>query len=192
MELTLSSEDLGIINWYVDASHAVHHDCHEQSGAMMTLGKGAVISFYRKQKLSAKSSTEAELIGVDDAIPQVLWTRYFIEDQGYTITEDVILQDNMSAMKLEVNGKASSSWKIKHINIRFFFIKDHIDNGEVSVKYCPTEYMWTDIFTKPLQGASFRKMRAMIMSCPEDYCEENSMKIKKIQECPCHTTNHKQ
>ena len=49
----------------------------------MTFGQGAITSFSRKQKLNAKSSIEAELIGVDDALPQILWMRYFLEQQGY-------------------------------------------------------------------------------------------------------------
>ena len=48
----------------------------------MTLGKGVVMSFSRKQKLNAKSSTEAELIRVDDVMPQIMWIKYFLEAQG--------------------------------------------------------------------------------------------------------------
>ena len=80
-----------------------------------------------------------------------------MEAQGYKVKENIIMQDNVSAMKLEKNGRASSSRKTKHINIRYFFIKDKIDTGEVALKYCPTEIMWADVLTKPLQGAQFQK-----------------------------------
>ena len=122
---------------------------------MMTIVGGAITSFSRKQKLNAKSSTETKLIGIDDALPQVLWTQYFMEVQGYKVKENIIMQDIFSAMKLEKNGKASSSRKTKHINISYFFMKDRIDNGEVAIKYCPTEVMWADVLMKPLQGAQF-------------------------------------
>ena len=56
----------------VDASYAIYNDCLGHTGGMMMLGFGAVTSFSCKQKLNAKSSTEAELIGVDDACPQIL------------------------------------------------------------------------------------------------------------------------
>ena len=111
------------------------------------------------------------MIGIDDALPQVLWTRYFMEAQGYKVKENIIMQDNVSAMKLEKNGRASSSRKTNHINIRYFFIKDRIDTGEVAIKNCPTKVMWADVLMKPLQGAYFRKMRSKLMNCETNYCE---------------------
>ena len=57
---------------------------------MMSLGQGAVMSFSKVQKLNARSSTIAELIGVDDAIPDIMWGKYFIEAQGYTVTSNIL------------------------------------------------------------------------------------------------------
>ena len=67
----------------------------------MNMGKGAITSLSRKQKLNTRSSTEAELVAVDDCMSQVLWTKYFLEDQGHPTQATVILQDNSSAIKLE-------------------------------------------------------------------------------------------
>ena len=53
-----------------------------------------------------KRSTEAELVGVDDLMPQILRMRYFLETQGMNISDNVVYQDNQSAMKLEKNGRA--------------------------------------------------------------------------------------
>ena len=138
------------------------------------MGSGAITSFSRKQKINGKSSTEAELIGVDDALPQILLTRYFMESQGYTVKDNILYQDNKSAMLLEQNGKNSSSKRTKHIKVRYFFIQDKIDQGEIKVKYCLTDQMWSDILTKPLLGQQFKLMRAMVMNCPVDYEEANS------------------
>jgi len=66
-------------------------------------------------------------------------------------------------MLLEKNGKASSSKRTKHINIRYFFITDRVNKGEVSLLWCPTGDMIGDFMTKPLQGALFRKFRDQIM-----------------------------
>ena len=71
----------------------------------MTMGKGVGISFSQKQKLNAKSSTEAELIGIDEALPQILWTHYFLEEQGHPTKQNIIHQDNHSSITLEQNGK---------------------------------------------------------------------------------------
>jgi hypothetical protein len=130
----------------------------------MTLGKGTVYATSTRQKLNTRSSTEAELVGVNDVMPQVLWTRYFLEAQGYGVKDSVVYQDNQSAILLEKNGKASSSKRTRHINIRYFFVTDRIAANEVSVEYCPTGDMLADFFTKPLQGSLFKRFRDQIMN----------------------------
>jgi len=127
------------------------------------MGRGFPIISSTKHKANARSSTESELIGVDDMMPQVLWTRYFLKSQGYKVNDNLIFQDNKSAMLLEWNGKASSSKRTKHINVRYFFITDRIWKGEVRVEWCPTKDMVADFMTKPLQGSAFRKFRDLIM-----------------------------
>jgi hypothetical protein len=73
----------------------------------------------------------------------------------------------MSAMLLEKNGKQSSSKRTKHIRVTYFFIKDRVNNGDITIKHCPTGEMSADHFTKPLQGALFRKFRTEIQGIPE-------------------------
>jgi hypothetical protein len=75
----------------------------------MTLRKGTTYGTSTCQKLNMKSSTEAELVGVNDVIPQVLWTQYFLETQGYSVTNSIIYQENQSTMLLKKNGRGSSS-----------------------------------------------------------------------------------
>ncbi len=112
----------------------------------------------KKKKLNTKSSTEFELIGVDDTLfPACLWMQYFMESQGYEISKTVMYQDNKSAILLEENWKSSSRRQTKHIQVCYFFINDRIGIGDVSMKYCPTEDMLGDQFTKTLQGELFRK-----------------------------------
>jgi hypothetical protein len=164
MPLTLEGTNMRIIKWWVDASYAVHPDMRSHTGATMSLDKGSIYSTSTRQKLNTKSSTEAELVGVSDAMSQILWTRYFMEAQGYGVDENVVGQDNMSTMLLENNGRASSSRRTRHINIRFFFVTDRIKNKEMSVAHCPTGEMVADYFTKPLQGALFKKFRNLIMN----------------------------
>jgi hypothetical protein len=93
-------------------------------GGMMSLGKGAAYGTSTREKLNTKSSTEAELVGVNDVMPQILWTRYFLEAQGYGVEDSLVYQDNQSAILLEKNGRASSGKRTRHINIRYFFVTD--------------------------------------------------------------------
>lgn len=164
MPLVLEADDMQLIKWWVDASFAVHPDMKGHTGGVMSLGKGAVYATSTRQKLVTRSSTEAELVGVYDVMPQILWTRHFLESQGYAVQDSIVHQDNKSAMLLENNGRGSSSKRTRHLNIRYFFVTDHIASKDLSVRYCPTSEMISDFFTKPLQGALFRKMRDLIMN----------------------------
>jgi hypothetical protein len=87
----------------------------------------------------------------------------FFRGQGYEFAETKFAQDNQSAIKLEKNGRASCGQKSRHIDIRYFFMKDRIKTEKISVVYCPTEEMLADFFTKPLQGSLFQKFRKVIM-----------------------------
>ena len=86
-----------------------------------------------------------------------------MEAQGYHVRDNVLFQDNKSAMLLEKNGTASSSKCTKHINIRYFFITDRVNKGDISLAWCPTADMVGDFMMKPLQGALFQKFRDQIM-----------------------------
>ena len=78
--------------------------------------------------------------------------------------KNVIYQDNMSAMLLENNGRKSSTKRTKHIELRYFFIHDQIQQDKVLVEHCPTLKMRADFFTKPLQGMLFYCLRDLIMN----------------------------
>ena len=80
--LILEADNSQTVRWYVDAAFAVHKDMKSDTGEIMTMGSGEVISLSTKQKVNARSSTEAELVAVDDVIAKILWTKKFIEWQG--------------------------------------------------------------------------------------------------------------
>ena len=86
-----------------------------------------------KHKINTRSSTESELVGVDDMMSLILWTWYFLNHQGYEVNGNIVFQDNKSTMLLERNGKLLSGKRTKHINVRYFFITDQISKGEVCV-----------------------------------------------------------
>ena len=108
----LKADTLSVVHWWVDASFAIHKDFKSHTGATMTLGKGCPISMSSKQKINTRSSTEAELIGINDALTMILWVRLFLQAQGFTVTDNVIFQDNQSTMLLTKNGWQSSGKKM--------------------------------------------------------------------------------
>jgi hypothetical protein len=163
LPLIMRAAGSGILKWWVDGSFGVHPNKRGDTGGGLSMGRGFPITTSTKQKVNARSSTEAKLVGVDDLMPAICWTRYFMEAQGYKVTENIVYQDNQSAILLERNSKASSSKRVKHINIRYFFVTDWVKNQELTVEWCPTGDMIADFMTKPTQGALFKKFRDQIM-----------------------------
>lgn len=166
MQLILQADSMNVIKWWVDAAYGVRHDFRSQTGAGMSIGNTGRDIFQVKsvkQGLNTKSSTEAEVVAASDMAPYLLWTRYFLEAQGITIDRCILYQDNKSAMLLECNGSLSSSKRTKHINIRFFWLKDRAASGDIDIEHCGTDKMIADFYTKPLQGQKFLNFRDQIM-----------------------------
>ena len=101
MCLVLGKDDTDTMRWWIDALYTVHPNMRGHTGATMTMGNGSVYSSSWKQKMVTRSSTESEVVRVYDVLPQILWAKMFLEDQGVNIKETVIYQDNMSSMLLE-------------------------------------------------------------------------------------------
>ena len=137
-KLRLSMDNIKCIKWYVDAAFTVHTDYKSHTGATMTFGEGAVQSISRKQKLNTRSSTKAELVAADDAAVMILWTKLFLEEQGYAVEKNILYQDNKSAILLEENGRKSSGKRTRALNVRYFFLTDQVEKGNLTITYCPT------------------------------------------------------
>ena len=165
--LTLRANNDGIVRWWIDASYAVHDDMKGHTRATLSLGKGGIYSGSWKQRLVARSSMESELVGVYDVLPQVLWTKQFLEEQGWSDSATVVYQDNTSSILLEKNGRSSSTKCTKHMNIRYFYVTEQIKKKAIHVTHCPTKEMIGDFFTKPLQGSLFIKMRNYVLGNEE-------------------------
>ena len=165
LPLTLGIESLQVVKWWTDASFAVHHDLKSHSGVLGSLGRGAIFAKSRAQKLNTISSTESEVVASSEALAQALWTTSFLKHQGYNVKNALLHQDNQAAIRLHENGIMSRKKGSRHIDIRFFFLKDRIDRGEVEIAFCGTEHMVADFLSKPLQGSVFRRFRDAIMGC---------------------------
>jgi hypothetical protein len=144
-----------VVRAYVDASYGVHADHKSHTGCIVKIGDmGASYFKSVKQKIVSKSSTEAELIAASDSANVPLHIACFLRDQGYTIPAVVLYQDNKSAISLLARGYSSSDLT-KHISLRYFWIKERTDGGEMIIEYCPTEIMYANVLTKPIGGKQF-------------------------------------
>ena len=116
MKWYLNASCLSSIPWWVDGSSGVHWDSKGHTGAMMKMGRGAIINISRKHKMNVSSSTHSELVSIADVLDVIMWCKYFMEAQGYTISTNVLYQDNKSTILLAKNGRMSAGKNSKHIH----------------------------------------------------------------------------
>ena len=83
--------------------------------------------------------------------------------QGYIIEKNVLFQDNKSSILLETYGRPSAGKRSRAINIWYFFVTNQVELGNIQIEHMPTDEMWADYMTKPLQGEKFRKFRTLIL-----------------------------
>ena len=122
------------IIFYIDAEYGVHLYLKGHSGGMISIGKDAAARKSSSNRINSRSSTKSEVIGVDNHMPGVLWTLCFLGYQGFKVNDNILYQDNQSAILMEINGKYSCGNKTRHIYMRYFFITDHLKQKEVSVE----------------------------------------------------------
>jgi lambda repressor-like predicted transcriptional regulator len=149
LPLRLSVNGSQVVKWWVDASYTTRKNMRSQTGGTMSLRRGSVYNASRKQKLNTTSFTEAELVAANDIMPQVIWISRFLQRQGLEVTQNVLYQENKSAMLLETNGSGSSSKRPRHMNVRFFSTKDRVTARELEIQYCLTDLMIGDFLQKP-------------------------------------------
>jgi hypothetical protein len=95
----------------------------------------------KKAKMNVQSSTEGELVTVNDAATMILWTKLFLEAQGYDVDKNIVYQDNKSAILLETNGKKSSGKRARALNICYFSITNQVEKGNAQFEHCGTNNM---------------------------------------------------
>jgi hypothetical protein len=144
----------------VDAAYAIHADCKSQSAAGVGIGNkdynGATVLFKStKQSIVAKSSSEAELIAASDQTGEAIHIDSLLRSQGYeNMLPPILYQDNSSTITLIEKGKPTS-YRSKHIKTRKFWLHDRQKTGDIVIEHLPTEQMYINVLTKPLQGKQF-------------------------------------
>ena len=135
------------LNGYSDSDHAGDlGDRKSTSGFVFTLS-GCTISWRSmKQKTVAISSTEAEYVAMSDATQEAIWLKAILSELGFDIKQITMCNDNMSSMQIIKNP--TSHHRAKHIDVRFHFIRDHYQNGNISLQYIESQKLCADFLTK--------------------------------------------
>jgi hypothetical protein len=148
-----------------DASFAVYPDAKSHSGVIVQLGESNAPMHVssKKQKLVAASSTEAEMIALNQATQEVIWVQDLMSELGFTMEPSVVYQDNQSCMTLSYLGPGKTA-RSRAISIKYFWVKQFLDEGRLVLQYRRSEDMLADGLTKPLPLAKFHEFRDQILN----------------------------
>ena len=153
-----------------DASYAEHADGKSHTGGAVGFESDYACWFMwlsTKQPVVALSTCESELIATCTVGCAVEWARQFVQELGYAQGTIEIGVDNKCSMRLLEQGTGSFK-RAKHIKVRFFWLKDLIDDGEIVLIYVPSEELVADMLTKATTGAKFKYLRGKLLGLRED------------------------
>ncbi|GJY73112.1 retrovirus-related pol polyprotein from transposon TNT 1-94 [Tanacetum coccineum] len=140
---------------YSDADHAgCHLDRKSTSGSVQFLGDKLVCWSSKKQNCVSISTAESEYVAVSGCCAQVLWMRTQLTDYGFFFDKVPIYCDSKSAIAISCNPVQHT--RTKHIDVRYHFIKDHVEKGTIELYFVGTEFQLADLFTKSLPEARFK------------------------------------
>ncbi|GJS53541.1 retrotransposon protein, putative, unclassified [Tanacetum coccineum] len=139
---------------FINADHAgCKDDCKSTSGGVQFLGGKLVSWSSKKQDYTAMSTAKAEYVSLSACCAQVIWMRTQLLDYGFKYNRIPMYCDSKSAIAISCNPVQHS--KTKHIDIRYHFIKEHVERGTVEIYFVGTEYQLADLFTKALPKERF-------------------------------------
>jgi hypothetical protein len=135
---------------YADAAHMLHKDSKGHGGIIGTFGSAPIFVKSFKLKLVTRSSTESELVCLDESVTFAIWLISLMQDILPSFRPPIIIyQDNLSTISIVLNGGNFN--RSKHLINKYHFIKQHIDSKDIVLKYCPSPDMIADMVSKPVE-----------------------------------------
>ena len=154
-----TKDDLTLVG-YSDASYGNSYESRSMSGYALMLS-GSLVSWYaRTQPVVALSTAEGEYIAFTDITKEQVWMKLFMSELGYAQGSVTILEDNQAAIRIAKNPQDNK--RTKHIQGPYHYVRDHVRDGVVTLKYIPTIDQLADIFTKALNGPRLRDLRSRL------------------------------
>jgi len=148
---------------YSDADWAGDIDTRRSTSGYVFLLNGGCISWRsKKQRTVALSSTEAEYMALSEATQEAVWLKAFMRELGEDVGDGAltVYEDNQGAIALAKNPEFHK--RTKHIDIRYHFVREKVEDGQVMLEYCPTQEMLADLMTKPIAAAQFDALRTKL------------------------------
>ena len=169
---------------YSDADWAGDIESRRSTSGYVFVMNGGCISWRsKKQRTVALSSTEAEYMALSEATQEAVWLKVFLCELGETSSDEAIkiYEDNQGSIALAKNPEFHK--RTKHIDIRYHFVREKVEDGQVVLEYCPTQDMLADMMTKPITAAQFNFLRNKL-GIQESSAIESSGSVVKITPRP--------
>ncbi|HVW99086.1 MAG TPA: Ty1/Copia family ribonuclease HI, partial [Candidatus Babeliaceae bacterium] len=167
---------------FSDSDYAECKETRRSTSGCIVVYNGDIIHWFsRKQKLVTLSSTEAEYVALGEAVKELLWCRSWLLEvyEGKELGPMTVYEDNQSTIRVAKNGELISQ-RTKHIDIRYHFIREHIDNGTVKIEWVESKEQLADILTKPLQGGALKYIRDKIL-CVSQHPPDYGRVLRKVK-----------
>ena len=160
-----ANEGVEALEAYTDASWGDSQESRRSVTGIIIKYRGNVVHWVSKRQVTvALSSSEAEYMALSNTVQEILWFKMWLKD---IFDQDVVVPiycDNQAAMRIAENENITQ--RSKHIDIRYHFIKDHIQSGDITLKWVSTEKQDADLLTKRMSTKRFEKLRdKMMTSC---------------------------
>ena len=173
---TNSDEILDDTAWcpegYADASYAQEPGRKSRSGHVFIMNGAAVCWLSKKQSVVALSSTEAEYYALSEAVKEALWMRELFKEIGVPVNDPTLIhEDNLSTLAIAMNPVHHQ--RVKHMDVKVHFLRDHLQKNDITLIYCPTEDMIADLLTKALPIPQHRKLSQFVTSTPSSRVPSN-------------------
>jgi hypothetical protein len=150
------------ITVYSDSDWAEDKDDRKSiSGFVVKLAGGPISWQSKKQPTRAMSSCEAEFISLTEATKEVLWLTYFLDELEVPYNTPVIFTDSRAAMEWSKN--ACNHQRTKHVQLKYFFVRDVVRDRKVHMQYISTKENEADILTKSTSISIFKYLQPKIM-----------------------------
>jgi hypothetical protein len=155
-------EDGAIPVVYCDADYAGDiNDCKSTTGILVMIGSAPVSWYSSKQSLTAQSTTDAEIVGMNQAAKEIVWLRNLFIEMHLKLFQPTKLKcDNTSSMKLAFNPVYHK--RTKHIMVKFMYLVEQLEAGEITLEYVKSALNLADFLTKSLVLRIFRFFRDQI------------------------------
>ena len=169
------------LDLYADAGHMTHHDLRGHTGILLTFNNNYVVSFSKKQTIFSESTCETELYAAHTGGLLIKWVINMFSELNKPILMPVTFhQDNKSTIQLSTKGYGDFM-RTKHIQKRFFSLKDLQDRGIIKQQYCPTKDMKADLYTKSHDYAPFSRLRNIIFRSEHEASDDNAGMALTVQ-----------